>query len=104
MENRKLPRVPLIRAILVIASFTILTLLVMWLKPGEYSRVFIFFAAIGAVYYFYYYRRRCPQCGNRLVLRRNRIGDTQRFRLFMDCSHCQIAWDTGNIDTDTTGV
>jgi predicted RNA-binding Zn-ribbon protein involved in translation (DUF1610 family) len=51
----------------------------------------------------HFYRRRCPQCGERLILRQDYIPGTTRFRCLLDCMRCGVAWDTGHLGDDRAG-
>ncbi len=106
IQERPLPRFPVSRAALIVVSFSVLAALVAWLT----ARYVIFgmlpmvlFAVIAVIVYFYYYRRHCPECRSSLAVRRDYIGGTQRYRMLLDCPHCQIAWDTGDIGDESSG-
>jgi len=55
-----------------------------------------FIAALPMGYYFFWVRR-CPECGRRLVSRRESLGSTTTYRWLSRCDHCQIDWDTRTI-------
>ena len=105
-QERPLPRFPLGRAVLIVVSFAAFAGLHSWLtmRYGGSFLLTILFLTPAVIGYFYYYRRRCPECRGRLAVRREFIQGTRRFRMLLDCPHCQIAWDTGHvIDEEQSG-
>ncbi len=88
---------------LIVFLFIGLAALAAWLAmryDSEAVLVALFILPV-VISYFYYYHRRCPECRSRLAVRRDYIGGTQRFRMLLDCPHCQIAWDTGHIGDES---
>ena len=109
MQERPLPGSSRSRLIIIAIQVVLLGTVVWGLLRLRYSSAFmplklsllVLAVCIGAGYFFYHRRRRCPECGNRLPVRRDYIQGTQRFRLLMDCPHCQITWNTGLIGDDS---
>ncbi len=102
MEERPLPPAPKGLTIVLAIVFSLLGIWVVWLalRNPLLGVLYILLLAIplAVVRFFYYRRRRCPECGHRLVLRRDPIeGPWNRYRVMLDCPHCQIAWDTGEV-------
>jgi len=103
MYERPFPRFPLGRAALIVVLFAALAALVVWLSARYDSNALpaLLFVAIIVICHLYYHRRRCPDCRSRLSVRREYIGNTQQFRLMLDCPRCQITWDTGDTGDDS---
>ena len=99
-HERPLPPIPLPRAAVVVLLFAAFAAVVVWLFRDH--DLFLPFALFGAIALasFFYYRRRCPQCGGRLVFRRDYIAGTRRFRCLHDCHRCDIAWDRREVGDD----
>lgn len=104
IHERPLPRFPVSRAVLIVLPFMALAALAAWFAVRYDSRVvlLILFLLPVVIGYFYYYHRHCPECQSRLVVRRDYIGGTQRYRMLLDCPRCQIAWDTGHIGDESS--
>jgi hypothetical protein len=104
IHERPLPRFPLSHAVCVVVSFAVVAALIAWVaaRYGISILPVALFAIVAIIGYFYYHRRRCPECGNRLVVRRDYVQGTQQFRLLLDCPRCQIAWDTGHIGDESS--
>ena len=105
-QERPFPKLAISRAVLVIVPFATLAAIVTWLtvRYGMSLLPMVLFGVVVVASYFYVYRRRCPECRSRLSVRRDYIGSSRRYRLMLDCPHCQIAWDTGHIiDEDQSG-
>ena len=115
MEERPLPPTPKGRTVVLVISFFLLAILFLWLwfrhplnlrNPlmGLLGRVLEFsllLIPLAIIRHFYFNRRRCPECGNRLLLRRDPVKGTRwRYRMMLDCTRCQIAWDTGHVEDD----
>jgi hypothetical protein len=104
MEERPLPWARKRLAIVLTALSILLGIWACWFTLHHPLRglYYLLLALIpfGVIRYFHYHRRRCPECGNRLVLRRDPIAGTWRYRMMLDCSHCRIAWNTGDIQDD----
>jgi hypothetical protein len=107
MEERPLSPVP--KRLMAVLGL-LLTLLLIWWCLFSIRRdplrglyyVLLLPVLLWVIRYFYYHRRRCPECGNRLVLRREPIeGKSWRYRMMLDCSHCRIAWNTGHVEDDS---
>jgi hypothetical protein len=113
-EERPLPSLRKGLTVLRIISYFLVAILIFWLgfghRVGWLSHPLVFLLAIAFVLillniarYLYLHHRRCPECGNRLVLRRGPVrGNKWRHRMLLDCSRCQIAWDTGDIDDQSS--
>lgn len=103
-KERPLPRFPVSRAALIVVAFIGLAALATWLAMRYDSNAVLLVLVVPPVIvgYFYYHHRRCPECRSRLAFRRDYIEGT-RYRIFLDCPHCQIAWDTGHIGDDSSG-
>ena len=98
-----MPRLRFRRAVLIVVPFIALAVLTMWLAVYFESQVLpvILFILPVIIGHFYYLYRRCPECRSRLSVRRQFIGGTKRYYVFLDCQRCQIAWDTGEIGDDS---
>ena len=104
IQERPLPRFPVSRAMLIVLPFIGLAAMAAWLAMRYDSDVVLLalFVLPVVIGYFYHYHRRCPECRSRLAVRRDYIEGTQRYRMLLDCPHCQIAWDTGHIGDESS--
>jgi hypothetical protein len=104
IQERPLPRFPVSRAVLIVLLFIGLAALAAWLAMRYDSKVVLLalFALPVVIAFSYYYYRRCPECRSRLAVRRDYIGGTHRYRMLLDCPHCQIAWDTGHTGDESS--
>ncbi len=94
--ERPLPSRPWRNAIIVIA-FTLLTIIMIlvadrveidWLAA-------IPFLIAPLVGYYLFWVRHCPECGGRLISRKEFIRSTTKFRWISRCERCQVDWETG---------
>lgn len=99
-----LPRTSVWRSIALVIAFIPLTLLVVWASHryqlGWLSGLLFVFPAILIVRR--WYKHPCPKCGSLMTLRKDYL-DANRFRCMLDCPHCGITWDTGDIGDDSVG-
>jgi hypothetical protein len=112
MEERPLPPPPKGLSVVLVISFSLLAILFLWLwlrhpfdllhpLPGILAFALVLIP-LSVIRYFYFNRRRCPECGSHLVLRRElKEGTRWQYRMMLDCSRCQIAWDTGDTEDDS---
>jgi len=89
---------------LIVLQFIGLATLAVWLamRYDNKAVLLILFVLPVVIAFFYYYHRRCPECRSRLAVRRDYIGVTQRYRMLLDCPHCEIAWNTGHIGDESS--
>lgn len=96
-----MPPVSKVVAVPLVILFVVLGISVVWLMLRNPVRGVIWLVVLlgipmGLVNYFYFNRRHCPECGAHLLEHRKFYeGTTRRYRVLLDCDHCQIAWDTG---------
>ena len=114
VEVRPMPSLRKGMTVIRLVSYVLTPILILWLVLGHHPGLLLhplgFLLAFAFVLillniakYLYFNHRRCPECGNRLVLRRDPVqGNKWRYRMLLDCSHCQIAWDTGDIDDQSS--
>ncbi len=93
-------------AVPLVILFVVLGLLVIWLMLRNPLRGIIWLVVLlviplGVTQYIYFNRRHCPKCRNLLAARHEYYPGTRRYRIFLDCSHCHITWDTGCDGSDT---
>lgn len=111
MEERPLPPPPKGLSVVLVILFSLLSIggVLLWMRhpldffhplPGILAFALLVIP-LAVIRYFYFNRRRCPECGNHLVLRRDPVeGKPWRHRMMLDCPRCQIAWNTGDIEDD----
>jgi hypothetical protein len=97
MQERELPSPPLGVIIVVVIAFAIAAIWAVWLTLRNAMHGMIALVLLGGLYsvtqYFYFHRRRCPECRNRLIARKEYY-QGKKYHMWLDCSRCQIAWDT----------
>ena len=105
-QIRPLPKIPKSRAAFIVLAFVGFAAVIVWLAARYDSELWpiVLLAVVFVVSLFYWYRRRCPKCGSRLKLRRDYFGTNTRYRCFLDCHRCEIAWDTGFVSDDSDGA
>ena len=97
MQERELPPPPLGVIIAVVIAFAIAAIWAIWLALRDSMRGMFAIVMLCGFYpviqYFYFHRRRCPECHSRLIARKEYY-QGRKYHMWLDCSHCQIAWDT----------
>ena len=104
--ERPLPKLRRSRAALVAVGFVVLSAVcVVWAVRADSLAPFWFVAAgLVAVLVAFYYRRRCPQCGRRMMFRAEPLHpESYRYRILFDCKHCDVVWDSGEIQEENLG-
>ena len=104
--ERPLPKLRRSRAVVVVVAFVVLSAAcVGWAVRTDSLTPFWFVAAgLVAVLVAFYYRRRCPQCGRRMMFRAEPLHpQTYRHRVLFDCKHCDVSWDSGEIQEESLG-
>jgi hypothetical protein len=93
--ERPLPKIRQRRAILVTLGFGALTVSsLFWPIP-----VWLIGVGLIVVLMAFYYQRCCPNCGHRMTLRAEPFV-CKRSRVLFDCKHCDIVWNSGEIQSD----
>lgn len=121
-----MPRIAAWRGVCVIAIFCAVAALLIWLSYRHSSfwlaaAVLVLPGVFGSVYF---RCRRCPVCKRRLTMQRRPTADgliltappagggpapakpmpretdwsNREFRIWLDCDHCRIRWDTGQVE------
>jgi hypothetical protein len=106
MIERPLPRLSAMKTIAMMGCAVIVPGSVGIVAVHYQSRVLVaisalvMIATITGLWYLYFHRRRCPKCGWLLAFRGDLTGDSRQSRALLDCSACQITWDTGETFED----
>ena len=101
--ERPLPKLRRSRVAGVTVTFITLSILCVVSAVRADSLTPFWFVAAGfvAVLVGLYYRRRCPQCGHRMMFRAESLrAQANRHRILFDCKHCDIVWDSGEIQEE----
>jgi hypothetical protein len=97
-QTKPMPRVSLFAAFAVVIPFLVVEAALIWYSlrhsSGWPGALMLFLAAIAGAIYFR--TRRCPQCGGKLLLRSEQLPGHQ-YRQMLDCTRCDISWDTGHV-------
>jgi hypothetical protein len=79
-----------------VAACAVWGIIVESLKPFSFVAAGIIAALIA-----FYYRCCCPQCGRRMMFRAEPMHpEAYRNRILFDCRHCDIVWDSGEIQNE----
>ena len=101
-QERPLPRMPEWQAASLVVVFVVVAALIVWVSWhfGLANLPLLLLIVPLAAIVWHWRFRRCPRCHRRLVLRRDYPAGSGQFRWLLDCLHCQIAWDTGDVGED----
>jgi hypothetical protein len=104
--ERPLPKLSKTKAASIIVGFVLIawSSLVLAAQVGSMMPFWLLGLALVAIVSWLYHRRRCPQCGSRMMFRAEPL-TTQSYskRILFDCKHCDIVWDSGEIQDESLG-
>ena len=104
--ERPLPKLRRSRVVGIVTGFVALSIAcAVWAVRTDSMTPFWFVASgLVTVLVAFYYRRRCPQCGRRMMFRAEPMHpQTCRYRILFDCKHCDIVWDSDEIQEECSG-
>ncbi len=97
VTRRPVPKIPMQKIVAVVAAFTIVTGLLVWISlllDANWLMTVPFVGALPVGWYFFT-TGQCPECGQPLTTCREVVGVSTTYKILSRCGHCDIDWDTG---------